>query len=72
MLGKKGVENAFNRTFASKFNIHRTRQNFPNNGIDTFDNMAKQGVFIVDRAVQEHMAGEVDLIKNVWRIPRQY
>ncbi len=72
MLGKEGVENAFNRTFATKFNIHRTRQNFPNNGIDTFDNMAKKGIFIVDRAVQEHMDGEVDLINNVWRIPRQY
>ena len=30
MLGKEGIEKAFNRKFADKFNIHRTRQNFPN------------------------------------------
>jgi hypothetical protein len=69
MLGKEGVEQAFGRTFADKFNIHRTRRNFPNDGIDTFDNMAKTGIFVVDRAVQEKMGGGVDLENNVWYIP---
>lgn len=69
MIGKEGVENAFNRKFANRFNIHRTRQNFPNNGIDTFENMAKMGVFIVDRVVQEQLNGGIDLNKNVWYIP---
>lgn len=69
MLGKEGVEEAFGRTFANQYNIHRTRQNFPNDGIDTFENMAKKGVFIVDRAVQEQMGGGIDLEKNVWYIP---
>jgi hypothetical protein len=69
MLGKEGVEQAFGRTFADKFNIHRTRRNFPDDGIDTFDNMAKTGIFIVDRAVQEEMGGGVDLENNVWYIP---
>jgi hypothetical protein len=68
MLGKDGVEKAFDRSFASEFNIHRTRQNFPN-GIDTFENMARTGVFIVDRVVQEQMKGGIDLQKNVWHIP---
>ena len=36
MIGKSGVEKAFKREFSNKFNIHRTRQNFPNEGIDTF------------------------------------
>jgi hypothetical protein len=71
MLGKSGVEKAFNRTFSNKFNIHRTRIGFPNGGIDTFDNMAKKGVFIVDRAVQEQIGGGIDLSKNVWYIPKK-
>lgn len=69
MLGKEGVENAFNQKFSNRFNIHRTRQNFPNNGIDTFENMAEKGIFIIDRVVQEQMKGGVDLDKNVWYVP---
>ena len=68
-MEKEGVEKAFGRTFSDKFNIHRTRQNFPNEGIDNFNNMAKIGVFIVDRVVQEHMGGGIDLEKDVWYIP---
>lgn len=69
MLGKDGIEKAFNRTFSNQFNIHRTRQNFPNNGLDTFENMARTGVFIIDRVVQEEMNGNVDLVGNAWHIP---
>ena len=69
MIGREGVEKAFGQKFADKFNIHRTRIGFPNNGIDTFDNMAKIGVFITDRVVQEHLDGGVDLKKDVWYIP---
>ena len=69
MLGKEGVEQAFKQKFAEKFNIHRTRIGFPNNGIDNFYNMAKVGVFIIDRVVQEHLDGGVDLKNNVWYIP---
>lgn len=69
MLGKQGVEDAFHRSFANKFNIHRTRQNFPNDGIDTFQNMANTGVLIIDRVVQEQLGGGIDREKNVWYIP---
>ncbi|WP_240473018.1 ADP-ribosylglycohydrolase family protein [Eudoraea adriatica] len=69
MLGKEGVEEAFGRTFSDKFNIHRTRVNFPNDGLDTFDAMAEKGIYIIDRVVQEEMGGGVDLEKNVWYIP---
>jgi len=31
--------------------------------------MARKGVYIVDRVVQEQMGGGVDLQKNVWYIP---
>ncbi|MDG1275806.1 MAG: ADP-ribosylglycohydrolase family protein [Algoriphagus sp.] len=70
MLGKEGVEAAFGRKFANKFNIHRTRGGFPNDGIDNFENMAKIGVFIVDRMVQEKMGGGIDLEKDEWYIPK--
>ncbi len=64
MLGKNGVEKAFGRTFSNKFNIHRTPLIFPNNGIDTFDEMATIGVYIIDRVVQEQMKGGIDLKKD--------
>jgi hypothetical protein len=69
MLGKKGIETTFGRKFSDKFNIHRTRINFPNDGIYTFEEMAQMGVFIVDRVVQEEMGGGVDLENNRWYIP---
>jgi len=69
MYGKEGVEKAFDRKLSDKFNIHRTRQNFPGDGIDTFENMAKTGVFIIDRVVQEQLGGGVDLKKDIWYIP---
>ncbi len=68
MLGKEGIEKTFNRQFSDKYNIHRTRQNFPR-AIDNFNRMAKEGVFIVDRVVQEKMNGGIHLEKNVWYIP---
>jgi hypothetical protein len=70
MLGKEGVEKAFNRKFTNKFNIHRTRIGFPNNGIDTFEEMAIRGVSVIDRVVQEQMGGGVNLKKEVWYIPQ--
>lgn len=69
MIGKDGVEIAFNRKFSDKFNIHRTRINFPDNGIVSFEDMAKTGIFIIDRIIQERMGACVDLENNNWHIP---
>lgn len=69
MLGKSGIESEFNETFSGKYNIHRTRVGFPNNGIDSFDKMALKGIWIVDRVVQEELKGCVDLKNNKWYIP---
>lgn len=69
MLGKEGVEKAFWRKFSNQFNIHRTRINFPNGGIDTFENMAKTGLQITERVVLEEMGGKLDESKNSWIIP---
>jgi hypothetical protein len=67
--GRAGIERAFGRKFADRFNIHRTRGGFPNDGIDTFDAMAERGIFVVDRVVQEVMGGGVDLQGDRWFIP---
>lgn len=69
MIGKKGIEEAFGRTFSNKFNIHRTRQNFPNDGIDTFENMAETGLKVIDQVVQNEIGGKLDKEKNIWLIP---
>jgi glutaredoxin-related protein len=69
IIGKDGIEKAFNRKFSNKFNIHRTRQNFPDNGVDTFEKMAEKGVFIIDRVIQDEIGGGINLDDNVWYIP---
>ncbi len=69
MLGKDGVEKAFNNTFSDRFNIHRTRTGFPNDGIDDFEHMAQKGIWIIDRVIAEEMKGGIDLQKNLWHLP---
>ena len=69
MHGKKGIEQAFGRRFADRFNIHRTRGNFPNDGIDTFGDMADRGLEVIDRAVTEEMHGAVNFQTGQWVIP---
>ena len=68
MIGKDGIEKIFNRKFSNQFNIHRTRQNFPL-GIDSFENMAKNGLTIIDRVVKEELGGTIELENNNWNIP---
>lgn len=67
MYGKAALEHAFNRDFAERFNIHRTRGNFPNDGIDTFSSMAARGIDIIDRVVHEEMGGSI--ARDRWLIP---
>ena len=69
IIGKDGVEEAFGRKFSNQFNIHRTRQNFPNNGLDNFDNMAEKGISIIDKVVIDEMGGEMDAENDTWIIP---
>jgi hypothetical protein len=69
MLGKAGVEATFGRTFSDRFFIHRTRQNFPNDGVDNFKNMANTGVSIIDQTVVELLKGTIDETTDTWEIP---
>ncbi len=65
--GKRALEEAFNQRFSSKFNIHRTRGNFPNGGIDTFASMAEVGLSIVDKVVLTELDGKIE--NGYWVIP---
>lgn len=69
MIGKEGIEKAFDRKFSNQYNIHRTRQNFPNEGIDSFEKMAEKGLIVTDRVLREELGGAIDLEKNIWIIP---
>lgn len=69
MHGKNAIEQAFGQTFSNRFNIHRTRKNFPNNGIDIFENMADDGVAIVDKVVVQLMGGRINIEQGYWIIP---
>ena len=69
MIGKEKIEEIFGREFSSRFNIHRTRKGFSNQGIDNFRNMALKGQSVVDRVGLKKMAGVIDTIKNKWLIP---
>ncbi len=65
--GKDKIEKIFNKSMSSTYNIHRTRQNFKNNGIDDFRNMSIKGIEIVDNVVKK-TGGIVDQTNNKWII----
>lgn len=68
MYGAATVDSIFGGDLSQEFNIHRTRQNFPNDGLDTFGRMAQEGVAIVDRVVSEMLGGHID--GDLWIIPK--
>ena len=53
ILGRQAIERQFDRLLSDQFYIHRTRKGFPNDGIDSFCNMAKMGIEVSAR-VQMH------------------
>ncbi len=61
ILGNEKLRDIFGNDLSDQFNIHRTRQNFPNNGIDSFSSMAQKGMIITERVVEELLAGKVVL-----------
>jgi hypothetical protein len=69
MYGRAAIEAMFDRPLSNRFNIHHTRANFPNDGIDTFEAMAGRGLQVVDRVVEEELGGYVDNEKQRWLIP---
>ena len=71
LIGKEMIEKEFNMKISDRFNIHRTRKNFPNEGLDTFENMAINGIKIVEKVILEELEGEINTDKKLWIIPKQ-
>ncbi len=71
MLGKKEIEKLFNRKLSNQFNIHRTRQNFENNGIDNFKNMSETGLKILDRVMEFEIRATFDEKNDAWIISKK-
>ncbi|MDP5137804.1 ADP-ribosylglycohydrolase family protein [Rheinheimera baltica] len=69
ILGRRGVEQAFEQRFSTKFNIHRTRKGFANNGIDNFANMAHMASTIVEDVLRQHLALSMPADASCWHIP---
>ena len=75
ILGKKKINRIFHNNISNDYWIHRTRRNFmdrtPNTrGEDTFEQLAKRAILIIDRVVIEELKGGVNLEKNLWYIPQ--
>ena len=69
MIGKKGIEKAFGKNLSNRFNIHRTRQNFSNNGIFTFEEMAENSCSIVEQVIIKSLNGKFISSSNSWIVP---
>ncbi|HSG97551.1 MAG TPA: ADP-ribosylglycohydrolase family protein [Woeseiaceae bacterium] len=70
MHGREAIEAQFGRRFSNRFNIHRTRRNFPApGGVDTFDAMAENGATIIDRVVTMEMSGSYSTRTGAWTVP---
>ncbi len=69
MLGRRGIEAAFDRRFSERFHIHRTRRGFEDDGVDSFPRMAERGLQVVDRVVREEARGAAGVECNCWIIP---
>tara|TARA_B110000211_G_C14070245_1_gene549570 strand:- start:1212 stop:2402 length:1191 start_codon:yes stop_codon:yes gene_type:complete len=69
MIGKEGIETVFGKNLSNKFNIHRTRQKFSNNGIFTFEEMAESSCTIVERVIVNSLNGQFIKSNNTWIVP---
>ena len=65
--GKTKIENIFEKSLSNKYNIHRTRQNFENNGMDDFKSMSNKGISIINNVVLK-TGGYISLDENSWYI----
>ena len=64
---QKSGGNIFEKSLSNKYNIHRTRQNFENNGMDDFKSMSNKGISIINNVVLK-TGGYISLDENSWYI----
>ena len=70
IYGSDQIEKIFNKNISTSYDIHRTRQNFKNNGLDDFKNMSIKGVQIIDNVV-EKTGGRIDLKNGKWYVLKE-
>jgi len=66
MYGKKKMAELFKVEMSNSYNIHRTRINFLNNGMDNFNNMANKSVQIFEKVINEEFNGSLKNNKFVF------
>lgn len=77
ILGAQGVKNEFKiDAISDTYWIHRTRRNFPDltpdqQGENTFSDLSKMGVEVVDNIVVNSIDGRLDANKNRWIINKK-
>jgi len=69
MLGANGVEQQFGGKLSRRFDIHRTRKGFANQGLTDFASMAAQGVAVTDKVVAQLLQGRRSADGRCWLIP---
>ncbi len=69
MLGADHVEQLFGQKLSRRFDIHRTRKGFANNGQTDFATMAAQGIAVTDKVVSQLMRGKRSADGQCWFIP---
>lgn len=69
IIGREGVEDAFGGPLSDRFNIHRTRRGFPDDGMDTFPAMAERGVAVTERVILDRLGGRISQDGRAWEIP---
>lgn len=69
MLGPAEIERQFGRKLSDRFNIHRTRKGFANQGRTDFSAMATDAVRVTDKVVVQLMKGQISERGRCWLIP---
>ena len=69
IYGYQHIQSQFDVPLSTEFNIHRTRGNFPNNGLDNFSTMADTGIEVTQRVILEQMKGTVITADKHWILP---
>ena len=57
IYGSDEIKKLFKFEMSDKYNIHRTRVNFKNNGIDNFENMSQKSMKIIEKVILEKFDG---------------
>tara|TARA_B100001094_G_scaffold90922_1_gene86955 strand:- start:1789 stop:3045 length:1257 start_codon:yes stop_codon:yes gene_type:complete len=65
IYGAEEIKNLFDIEMSEKYNIHRTRVNFSNDGKDSFKNMAIKSMKIIEKVITEKLNGKINESKFI-------